>query len=557
MQNGKKQKKRSLSRSILITCALFVVFLCAVMEVLGAAVYINGMLQNYQKYMSGILKYSLTEVDGDDIEQCINTGKKTEIYEKTQKVLDSIKENYDIEYIYIVKPMNTNDTDNMMDVMAGVTKLERENEENTLTELGNLTGDAYAPEIVTHYLDCMQGDLSEVTYFSNKTDFGYAYTGMIPVVNSKGEAVAVLAVDILINDMLKVLVKYIIIVVVEMLVLIVVFLTLLYRWLKSKILSPVLKIQQSAENFVGSSHGKESMEDVDISLEDPQIKSGDEIQALSEAIVTMASDIKVYMRDLMHETKEKERINAELTLATNIQADMLPSIFPVFTGKKEYNVYATMNPAKEVGGDFYDIFMVDETHLAVVMADVSGKGVPAALFMVIGKTLIKEHTRPGKDLCDIFTDVNNILCNSNSEELFITAFEGVLDLVTGEFRYVNAGHEVPYICRKGETFEPYKIKAGFVLAGMEDMMYTDGSMQLEVGDKIFLYTDGVPEATNAENELYGSERLYDILNQSKEKEPKEILESVKGDVDKFVGKASQFDDLTMLCLEYTAKMAQE
>lgn len=403
----------------------------------------------------------------------------------------------------------------------------------------------------------MQGDLSEVTYFSNKTDFGYAYTGMIPVVNSKGEAVAVLAVDILINDMLKVLVKYIIIVVVEMLVLIVVFLTLLYRWLKSKILSPVLKIQQSAENFVGSSHGKESMEDVDISLEDPQIKSGDEIQALSEAIVTMASDIKVYMRDLMHETKEKERINAELTLATNIQADMLPSIFPVFTGKKEYNVYATMNPAKEVGGDFYDIFMVDETHLAVVMADVSGKGVPAALFMVIGKTLIKEHTRPGKDLCDIFTDVNNILCNSNSEELFITAFEGVLDLVTGEFRYVNAGHEVPYICRKGETFEPYKIKAGFVLAGMEDMMYTDGSMQLEVGDKIFLYTDGVPEATNAENELYGSERLYDILNQSKEKEPKEILESVKGDVDKFVGKASQFDDLTMLCLEYTAKMAQE
>lgn len=557
MQNGKKQKKRSLSRSILITCALFVVFLCAIMEVLGAAVYINGMLQNYQKYMSGILRYSLTEVDGDDIEQCINTGKKTEIYEKTQKVLDSIKENYDIEYIYIVKPMNTNDTDNMMDIMAGVTKFERENEENTLTELGKLTGDAYAPEIVTHYLDRMQGDLSEVTYFSNKTDFGYAYTGMIPVVNSKGEAVAVLAVDILINDMLRVLVKYIIIVVVEMLVLIVVFLTLLYRWLKSKILSPVLKIQQSAENFVGSSHGKESMEDVDISLEDPQIKSGDEIQALSEAIVTMASDIKVYMRDLMHETKEKERINAELTLATNIQADMLPSIFPVFTGKKEYNVYATMNPAKEVGGDFYDIFMVDETHLAVVMADVSGKGVPAALFMVIGKTLIKEHTRPGKDLCDIFTDVNNILCNSNSEELFITAFEGVLDLVTGEFRYVNAGHEVPYICRKGETFEPYKIKAGFVLAGMEDMMYTDGSMQLEVGDKIFLYTDGVPEATNAENELYGSERLYDILNQSKEKEPKEILESVKEDVDKFVGKASQFDDLTMLCLEYTAKMTQE
>ncbi|MGN0484348.1 MAG: SpoIIE family protein phosphatase [Lachnospiraceae bacterium] len=279
-----------------------------------------------------------------------------------------------------------------------------------------------------------------------------------------------------------------------------------------------------------------------------------EVGKLARSYAQMVTDLNTYMTHLTQITAEKERIGTELALATKIQADMLPCIFPAFPERKEFTVYATMNPAKEVGGDFYDFFMVDDRHLAVVMADVSGKGVPAALFMVIGKTLIKDHTRAEESLGLVFSDVNNLLCDANSEGLFITAFEGVLDLVTGEFCYVNAGHEVPYICKKGETFEPYKVKPGFVLAGMEDMKYKAGSVQFEVGDKIFLYTDGVPEATNAANELYGSERLYQVLNQNREKTPEELLPAVKNDVDKFVGDAPQFDDLTMLCLEYKEQM---
>ena len=186
-----------------------------------------------------------------------------------------------------------------------------------------------------------------------------------------------------------------------------------------------------------------------------------------------------------------------------------------------------MTPAKEVGGDFYDFFMVDETHLAIVMADVSGKGVPAALFMVIGKTLIKDHTTPGRDLGEVFSTVNNLLCEANSEGLFITAFEGVLDLVTGEFCFVNAGHEMPFICKAGGSFEAYKIRPGFVLAGFEDMNYKAGSMTLDVGDLIFQYTDGVTEATNVENQLYGMERLEQVLNRVKDRTPSEILPEVK------------------------------
>lgn len=258
----------------------------------------------------------------------------------------------------------------------------------------------------------------------------------------------------------------------------------------------------------------------------------------------------------INQSAKSIRTAAELNVATNIQKSMLPCIFPAFPDRKEFDIFATMDPAKEVGGDFYDFFMVDDRHLAIVMADVSGKGVPAALFMVIGKTLIKDHTTPGRDLGAVFSAVNNLLCEANSEGLFITAFEGVLDLVTGEFNFVNAGHEIPYICKAGGDFEAYKIRPGFVLAGMEDMRYKAGSITLDVGDKIFQYTDGVTEATNANNELYGMDRLGTILNKIKTGTPHEILPEIKKDIDEFVGDAPQFDDITMLCLEYKAKMKE-
>ena len=283
------------------------------------------------------------------------------------------------------------------------------------------------------------------------------------------------------------------------------------------------------------------------------IKTADEIELLSRSFEDMTVSLKQYIENLTSITKEKERIGAELDVAAHIQSSMLPCIFPAFPDSNEFDIYATMNPAKEVGGDFYDFFMVDNTHIAIVMADVSGKGIPAALFMVIGKTLIKDHTRCDCDLGEVFTTVNNLLCESNSEGLFITAFEGVLDIVTGEFKFVNAGHEMPYISKKGSPFEPYKIKPGFVLAGMEDIQYKAGSMMLEPGDKIFQYTDGITEATNENNELYGMDRLTNVLAECSKKPPSEILPYVKQDIDKFVKDAQQFDDITMLCLEYKSK----
>lgn len=275
---------------------------------------------------------------------------------------------------------------------------------------------------------------------------------------------------------------------------------------------------------------------------------------VSSICTTVAKRTRNLLEKQIKDSEERQRISAELDVATHIQANMLPRIFPAFPELPEFDIYASMNPAKEVGGDFYDFFMVDKKHLAIVIADVSGKGVPAALFMVIGKTLIKDHTTPGADLGNVFSEVNNLLCESNSEGLFITAFEGVLNLVTGEFRFVNAGHEMPFIAKSGNVYEAYKLKPGFVLAGMENMKYQSGSMQLSPGDKIFQYTDGVTEATNAEYELYGMQRLTNILVENTDKPPAELLPAVKADIDAFVGSAPQFDDITMLCVEYLKAM---
>lgn len=390
-------------------------------------------------------------------------------------------------------------------------------------------------------------------YFISEGDFGYNTSALMPIYIDKNgddiEGMLVACVEIPMTTIQSALREYVIYAVFITVALIIVFILNYVLYLYKKVIVPINKVATEANGFI------DNQNQISETLKD--IKTGDEIQNLARSILKMQIDINDYISNITKITAEKERIGAELDVAQNIQASMLPCIFPAFPERKEIDIYATMDPAKEVGGDFYDFFMVDERHLAIVMADVSGKGIPAALFMVIGKTLIKDHTVPDRDLGQVFSEVNNLLCESNSEGLFITAFEGVLDLVTGEFNFVNAGHEMPFICKEGGNFEVHKIRPGFVLAGMEDVKYRAGSMVLDPGDKIFQYTDGVPEATSQSEELYGMERLGNILNKVKDKTPHEILPAVKNDIDKFVGEAEQFDDITMLCLEYKSKMEWE
>ncbi len=279
-------------------------------------------------------------------------------------------------------------------------------------------------------------------------------------------------------------------------------------------------------------------------------RTGDEIEVLAQAFADLSDATLQYMDELTRVTIEKERIGAELNVATQIQADMLPRIFPAFPGRDEFDIFASMRPAKEVGGDFYDFFLIDDNHLAMVMADVSGKGVPAALFMVIAKTLIKNRAQQGGTPSEILRDVNNQLCVGNDAGLFVTVWLGIVEISTGKGLAANAGHEHPALKHSDGSFELIKYRHSPAVATMEGIPFREHEFELRPGDKLFVYTDGVTEATNADNVLFGEARTVEALNRNPNAPPKAILDTVQYAIDDFVGDAVQFDDITMLCLHY-------
>ena len=244
---------------------------------------------------------------------------------------------------------------------------------------------------------------------------------------------------------------------------------------------------------------------------------------------------------------EKERLDTELALATRIQANSLPKDFPE---REEFSLYASMSPAKEVGGDLYDFFMIDDDHLALVIGDVSGKGVPAALFMMVAVSLIHHVSMGELDPAKILQTVNAEICARNPEEMFVTVWLGILEISSGKLMAANAGHEYPALKRPGEHFELLKDRHGFVVGGMDGVRYRSYELQLAPGEKVFVYTDGVPEANNVSEELFGAERMVDALRDCEDGSPAQVLEGVRNAVSKFIGEAPQFDDLTMLCLQY-------
>ena len=281
-----------------------------------------------------------------------------------------------------------------------------------------------------------------------------------------------------------------------------------------------------------------------------EYRTGDEVEELAESFATLSHRTIEYMNEVISITAEKERIGAELSLANEIQASMLPHIFPAFPDRSDFDVYASMDPAKEVGGDFYDYFFVGENQLCFLIADVSGKGIPASLFMMASKIILQSVAIMGYSPKEILERTNEHLIMNNEAEMFVTVWLGILDLSTGKLTAANAGHEYPVIKKPDGQFELYQDKHGFVLGGMEGVKYKEYELTLEKGSKIFIYTDGVPEATNAEEELFGTERMVEALNLDPEASPEDLLKNVRQAVDGFVKEAEQFDDLTMLCIEY-------
>ena len=317
------------------------------------------------------------------------------------------------------------------------------------------------------------------------------------------------------------------------------FAAVIIYFISRTISKPIIRLTDTVKNTGEGDFDKKS-----------DIVTRDEIGDLAQSFNKMQDELKLYTENLKVATAEKERIGAELSLATRIQADMLPNIFPAFPDRPEFDIYASMDPAREVGGDFYDFFLIDENHLCLLIADVSGKGVPAALFMMASRIILANNAKMGLSPAEILTKTNEMICQNNREEMFVTVWLGILEISTGKLTAANAGHEYPVLMQADGKFEFVKDKHGFVIGGMDGMKYKEYELKLTKGSKLFLYTDGVPEATNAENELFGADRMLAALNGNTNANPEELLKNVRRAVDGFVKDAEQFDDLTMLGLEY-------
>lgn len=382
-------------------------------------------------------------------------------------------------------------------------------------------------------------------YITNTEAYGWLVVAGAPVYDSNSDFAAFVTADLSMNDIKKnEHIFFFVIAGVLVSVTAVIFLIFLFA-VEKTVIHPINRLSDVAQRYV-----REAGSDHRVTFDSLKVDRNDEIGNLTEAMKQMETDLRVYIKDLTAMTAEKERLGAELNVASKIQSDMMPTDFPE---RPECSLFASMTPAKEVGGDFYDFFMTDDDNMCLVMADVSGKGVPASLFMVIAKSIIRNIMMLDKSMLEMAELVNKLICENDRSGYFITAWIGKLTLSTGELVYINAGHEYPALKRHNGEFELIVSDNCPPLAVDENMTFVERRMTLSKGDSLFLYTDGVPEAKSGNGERFGTDRMLGSLNVYTERSPERLVNDIGQDIRKFMGNADVFDDITMLCLNYYGK----
>jgi len=486
--------------------------------------YVNDALRTAQT--------ALTFLDADNFSAYSqNLSARQEILDKWQNIADT----QDAMFIYVIEPFD--DYNNIrFDINVKQT--------DSVYELVNVgfVMPTSSDEYKKAYRDIYEGveDFAFVIRDNGISMTGDHVTALIPIKNSDEAVEGILCVQMQIDKLDAEKIFFLKNTVAVTLICLLLMFFVGKKYLNSTLLNPLNALTVGVKEISDGNLNKKI-----------DIKTGDELQTLSESFNTMTDELKLQMSNLTKVTAEKERIATELDVATKIQSSMLPKNFSV---DKRVDIFATMTPAKEVGGDLYDFYKLDENHLFITIADVSGKGVPAALFMVAAITNLRNFTASLKSSDDLKTAIektNDKLCTNNDGGLFVTAFSGVLDLTTGIFRYVNAGHNPPLIRRHGENFSELPMELNFVLGGWNDWQYIQQEIQLEEGDTIFLYTDGVTEAVDSAGEMYSLERLKKFLNEmDKNNSAEEILAAVRTELENFSVNAEQSDDITMIAVKF-------
>ena len=538
----KPKVKFSLGKKLTVLIILLSVTLSLAAILVSYRVFSSTMTDYYERLGTNLVRTLASQLDADELDRYYETGEMDDAYYVTQDFIRDMAENNEVEYLYVVRPHGTGVTflfDSDMDVDT----------DGSYSEGGYCALGSYV-DLVGEFADNLDNLLAGrpvEPIIQWDESYGWLMTAMTPVLHSDGSVAGYVMADISMNEVMNTQRDFLLVLATLLASLTVVFILLFLFVTRKHVIRPIDLLTQATAAFIQNNEAELAAGTAAVNV--PDIHTKDELELLANAFEKMQADMISYIRSFMAVTAEKERIGAELNVATQIQADMLPRIFPAFPERSEFDIYASMTPAKEVGGDFYDFFLVDDDHLAMVIADVSGKGVPAALFMVIAKTLLKNAVQMGLSPKAALEKVNNQLCENNEAEMFVTAWLGVYEISTGKLTAANAGHEYPAIRRANGEFELFKDRHGFVLAGMENARYREYELEIGEGDTLFVYTDGVAEATDSTNTLYGTDRMLAALNRNRDLDSEALLHQVKADIDCFVGSAPQFDDITMLALQ--------
>ena len=536
-----KRLKSNLAFNIISSVILLLIIFSAIVSYIGYVRFTEALTAEYTESAFCTAETAATLIKADKISEYLKNGGSEDEYKLSLARLDTLCEKQNVSAIYTILP-DTTDYNHYTSIFNSVNK----NTGYDRWEIG------YVRETSTEdykklYKDMYENGVERGTVIrETNLNGGMPHiTALISIKGSDGKVKGILCVQRPMEQLAIGRKKYLRRVSLTMIILALLASIIAAVYIKRQFINPVTRISEEAERFAleKSINDKTSLENIS------KIR---EISTLASSIEKMEADTVNYIGNLTSITAEKERMGTELYIASQIQEGSVPNIFPPYPHRNEFDIFASMTPAKEVGGDFYDFFLIDDDHLGLVMADVSGKGVPAALFMMVTKILISEmaKTKAGKTTDEVLTIVNNRICANNRAEMFVTVWLGILEISTGILKATNAGHEYPVIKRNNGGFEFIKDKHGFVIGGMDGVKYKEYEIKLNKGDTIFLYTDGVTEATDKNNVLFGNDRLLSALNKNTNASVTEILGNVKRSIDEFVGDAPQFDDITMMAVKY-------
>jgi len=534
MKGQKNIRRISLRTKFTTASMILALVLCVIIILISYFNYRDSMFERYEENITSLVHTAAALVPAEKVNQYYETLETDADYDLLIKQFQIIQEENNLKYLYAYVP-----TEEGLHVFAQGTVPG----EAGHFVLGDVLGTDYYPIEDIQAANALFTNPNEPKiYITRGSDFGYLITAFDVIRDDAGNPLLVVGADMsmqVINDTLR---GYIILVSAISLLIFGTFITVYLLFLNRSIINPLQLIVDNATDFVNINMDENMGEIVALNID---VKTGDEIEMLAEAFNKMTSDISRYIKELTSVTSERERIETELRIAKLIQEGMLPRNFD-FPERNEFTLFASMRAAKDVGGDFYDFFFVDDDNFCITIGDVSGKGVPAALFMAMTKATLKDLVLRRLPVDEVMTEANINLCKNNEQGMFVTLFIAVINVKTGVFQWCDAGHDPAIIWKKDGTVEMLKGKKGFVCAGLETAVYKMNESIIEKGDIIYLYTDGITEANNTATEFYGMDRLTSLIGTKKEHDIKSLCASVLDDVDKFAHAEPQFDDITML-----------